>query len=239
MDVLKNHIVRFVETGINIIRSDDYRSVIQNAFKKHRLIDEIRDPMRQLMAASDNLTLDDVLIEEEGNKSEEDNYQEVKKMKVLHDSDDSDDHSEDENDDGKTKKVNNNVLDRLNNHTPIVKMETILSESILSGSKLSGLVSNPLISDSIAQKKRARASQGLVPSIGHKKTIIPDANSTVPAQKYESIFGTPMPASKSLSVVTPHHSVPLPVAACPILVMRYVHLNDINEYLNGTFLPAN
>ena len=51
--------------------------------------------MRQLMAASDNLTLDDVLIEEEGSESEEDNGQEVKKMKVLHDSDDSDDHSED------------------------------------------------------------------------------------------------------------------------------------------------
>ena len=29
--------------------------------------------------------------------------------------------------------------------------------------------------------------------------------------------------------MTPHHSVPLPVAACPILVMRYVHLNDIEQ----------
>jgi hypothetical protein len=105
MDVLKNHIMRFVETGINITRSDDYRSVIQNAFKKHRLFDEIRCPMRQPMAASDNLTLDDVLIEEEGNESEEDNDQEAKKMKVLHDSDDSDDHSEDESDDGKAKKL--------------------------------------------------------------------------------------------------------------------------------------
>jgi DDE superfamily endonuclease len=67
MGKLKPHIVTMVETGMNVIRSEANASVIQNAFETHGMFKEIRGPMRQLMAATDQLSIEDVPTAEEGN----------------------------------------------------------------------------------------------------------------------------------------------------------------------------
>jgi hypothetical protein len=51
MGKLKPHIVTMVETGMNVIRSEAYASVIQNAFETHGMFKEIRGPIKDLLCA--------------------------------------------------------------------------------------------------------------------------------------------------------------------------------------------
>jgi hypothetical protein len=92
----KPHIVSVVETGMNVIKANSYSSVIRNAFAKHDMFEKIRGPVRQLIAATDNLYLDFVPTEEEVNDKAfimRDDEEEGEMSKVLCDDDDSDDHS--------------------------------------------------------------------------------------------------------------------------------------------------
>ena len=59
--------VSLVETGKNAIRSEGFYSVIRHAFKTHGMFEEIRGQVRQLMEATDALSLDHVPVEDEVN----------------------------------------------------------------------------------------------------------------------------------------------------------------------------
>jgi DDE superfamily endonuclease len=61
MGSLKEHIVRFVQTGMSTVRAEEFSVVIRNAFKKHGQFEDMWSAERQLIAATDNLSFLPVL----------------------------------------------------------------------------------------------------------------------------------------------------------------------------------
>jgi hypothetical protein len=97
MGTLKEHIVSFVETGMNVVRTDEFSSVIRKAFETHGHFAEMRSAERQLIAATDSLSIDVPQFELENNKvfvmDENDNEGEM--LSVLGKNDFSDDPGKD------------------------------------------------------------------------------------------------------------------------------------------------
>jgi hypothetical protein len=97
-----------VEAGMSVIRTDAFSKTIRHAFASDGMFEEIRGPVRQLMAATDELSSEDIPMEEEVNDQVfvmGDDEEEEGMMKVLFD-DDSDDHGDDDSDDGEYKRIN-------------------------------------------------------------------------------------------------------------------------------------
>ena len=156
MGKLKPHIVSFVETGMHAIRSEEFSSVIRHAFKKHGMFEEIRGPVRQLMAATDAMSLDHVPVEDEVNEKvfvvgEDDEEGEM--VKVLYDGDESDDHSDDASDDGKDKGVKHRK-EKESNTTVSKGTPLFLAPSVLFTPK-----SIPLSTSGDTNNKRSIASK--------------------------------------------------------------------------------
>jgi hypothetical protein len=110
--MLKPFIVQMVEAGMSVIRTDVFSKTIRHAFATDCMFEEIRGPVRQLMAATDELSLEDIPMEEEVNDKVfvmGDDEEEGGMLKVLFDDDDSDDHSDDDSDDGDDKRINTAV----------------------------------------------------------------------------------------------------------------------------------
>jgi hypothetical protein len=106
--MLKPFIVQMVEAGMSVIRTDVFSKTIRHAFATDCMFEEIRGPVRQLMAATDELSLEDIPMEEEVNDKVfvmGDDEEEGGMLKVLFDDDDSDDHSDDDSDDGEDKRI--------------------------------------------------------------------------------------------------------------------------------------
>jgi hypothetical protein len=96
---------------MSVIRTDAFSKTIRHAFASDGMFEEIRGPVRQLMAATDELSLEDIPMEEEVNDQVfvmGDDEEEEGMMKVLFD-DDSDDHGDDDSDDGEYKRINTAV----------------------------------------------------------------------------------------------------------------------------------
>ena len=131
---------------MHAIRCEEFSIVIRHEFKTNGMFDEIRGPVRQLMAATDALSFDHVPVEDEVNEKvfvmrEDDEEGEM--VKVLYDGDESDDHSDDDSDNGKDKGVKHRKE----------------KESNTTVSNLSTLKSIPLSTSGDTNNKRSIASK--------------------------------------------------------------------------------
>ena len=197
---LKRHIASFVETGINAIRSEEFSSVIRHAFKTHGMFEEIRGPVRQLMAATDAQSLDHVPVEDEVNEKvfvmgEDDEEGEM--VKVLYDGDESDDHSDDESDNGKDKGVKYRK-EKESNKTVSKGTPLFLAPSVLSTPK-----TIPLSTSGDTNNKRSIASTKKANTLSKTpQKSIPMSTSSI--SKAYAMLDTPSPKINEQSVVTPH-----------------------------------
>ena len=232
MGRLKEHIVRFVETGMNAVRTDEFSSIIRNAFKTHGHFADMRSVERQLIAATDNLSLDVSEFEEENNKvfimDEVDNEGEM--LSVLGENDSSDDSSQDGSDDG----INRMKL------TMAVKDHGLQAKTIFEEptrlEKFNNVVPAPtstsVIQTTPAPKRRRLAAikkpKLMKSSLKNDGIIAKQISNSATVSVGGILFSSPAP-SRPVNTVTPKLTDTVTAEQRVLLNMRYVALSDEDE----------
>lgn len=240
MGNLKEHIVSFVETGLNAVRTEAYSLVIKNAFKIHGQFEEIRSDLRQLMAAADNLSLTEVPAYEE----------EMDKVFVIDENDIDDkvedtrkgkEDSDDESDDESVDKNRNDEEENNEAGLELITLPIVLKPSILLNAISTSVVNAPKPSRVKVAPKRTNAvksvaSKSVKPARGPAAISVKKPSMFLSSKNISSglsraslMFGSPVPCRASVPVVTPTLTDPILGNEQFLLDMRYTALTDIEN----------
>jgi DDE superfamily endonuclease len=255
MGMLKPFIVQMVEGGMSVIRTDAFSKTIRHAFATDGMFEEIRGPVRQLMAATDELSLEDIPTEEEVNDKVYvmgDDEEEGGMLKVLFDDDDSDDHSDDDSDDGEDKRIDTSVkkahnlsckkINAVFKATPVFLAPSILSAPASTPISSTHTVVPAQVSSAVIQitpapkrsrqvaAKKAQPMKSSIKSNGTIRKCISDTPTVILSEmsKASILFGSPSPR-RTLNTVTPQHIATITPEQRVLIDMRYVPLSYEEE----------